>query len=159
MTDYDFKAPNGAEIKGTYETVLGTAETRFIGPKAEYDHCGGTDMHWDTSTTADIAGVPMLTDENGEDWLQHHLIPVDAKPLSDVLIHKCNEEIVYGQALEAQINLDKTIDVLERVYGWHRSPDHEHLAKVTDKMRVIYDGLSRTVQMMIQEELRRQRYD
>lgn len=97
----EFTAPNGGEIQGTSEAILGAASVTFGDTAQEYDHSGGTEMFWDTSTTETIEGVPMFTDEDGSDWLAHHLIPEGCEPMSAEDLAVLDEEDRIGYALRA----------------------------------------------------------
>lgn len=101
MTDIrTMLAPTGQEINGTFETVLGCAAVSFhAAPATSYEHAGGTKMFWDTSETKTIDGVPAFIDNDGTDWLAHHLIEEDAEPLPDDVIALFKAEMKIGEAL------------------------------------------------------------
>ena len=99
----NLKAPTGEEIRGTQENVPGAAGVVFNAEtNAGFDHDGsGTDMFWDAAETAEIAGAVMFTDRAGMDWMQHHLIPEDAEPLTSEALDAFQKEERVGMLLDA----------------------------------------------------------
>ena len=92
-------APTGARIRGTYEKVPGVSVVTFFGES--WDHSGRTEVCWDASETQSVMGVPIFTDECGENWLEHHLIPDEAEPLTPDTIDQLRRELRYGDFVEA----------------------------------------------------------
>lgn len=108
----EFTAPNGGEIQGTSETVLGASGVTFGDTPTDYDHDGGSKMFWDTSTTETIEGVSMFTCDGGDDWLAHHLIPEGCEPMSAEDLAVLGEEDRIGYALRAARELHLCHDAL-----------------------------------------------
>lgn len=73
MTIYKAFAPNGQEITGTLETVLGTAEIdHFIkNDEGNFDHeyGGYTDVHWDSQRSFLREGSKIYVTEDRSEWL------------------------------------------------------------------------------------------
>jgi hypothetical protein len=119
----EFMSPNGGDIQGTSEVILGAAEVTFS-EDGSYEHGGHTEMFWDTSETDSIDGVPMFTDDGGEDWLQHHLLPqrieilgeedeeVEVEGMDSDQIAVLRRELAIGRALEAALKLAQHKNVL-----------------------------------------------
>ncbi|SFJ48700.1 hypothetical protein SAMN03159338_1531 [Sphingomonas sp. NFR04] len=98
----ELKAPNGTEIRGTQELVPGAAGVVFTPDEAcGFEHDGsGTEMFWDAIETVEIAGATMFTDHDGIDWMQHHLIPADAEPLTPATLDAFQKEERVGMLLD-----------------------------------------------------------
>lgn len=109
-------APTGAEIKGTFELVPGTAGVSFTTEEASgYDHDGsGTDMCWDGAITKTIGDATVFSDENGEEWLLHHLVADEdeAGKIRNETIAAMRREMVIGETLGEMKELDKSLDLL-----------------------------------------------
>ncbi len=69
-------------------------------------------MFWDSTTTKVIEGAAMFIDENGSDWLAHHLIDADAEPLPDSVITLFKTEIAVGESLLLAIDLASSMTAL-----------------------------------------------
>lgn len=111
-TDFQFYAPTGAEIRGTYEQVPGAASVAFHSADRDFTHSGqGTEMFWDATLTQKIGDVALFSDTNGKDWLQHHLIP-DGTPLSPATIKIIRHELLVGEAMEAAIALHQALSAI-----------------------------------------------
>mgnify|MGYP001495108525 CR=1 FL=1 len=117
-SNFQFYAPNGGEIRGTYEVVPGFAPVTFGDGERSFQHAGGTEMHWDATVTQSINKVPMFADYDGHDWLQHHLIPSEqslSKPTLEIIQH----ELKVGQALEAARALRSALSELPKNHVMH----------------------------------------
>ena len=71
------KAPNGNEITGTKEILVGEAyiqDLRLVDGKVEYDHSGETEVFWDCQQTATEKNQTIFIDEDGGEWLESQLI-------------------------------------------------------------------------------------
>ena len=100
MTEFAFKAPTGAEIRGTNELLSGTCGVIFADATAGYDHdTGGTNVNWDGQETEQVNGSSVFIDENGSEWLGHHLIPADDDPAPDEAFQFLRDELAAGRAL------------------------------------------------------------
>lgn len=109
--EYDFMAPDGSELHGTLEHLTGTVDVHFTSEGRDYDFSNsGTAVDWDGSETATIDGATIFVDKSGVHWLQHHLIPADAEPVSDGLIASIRHEMRAGRAMEAAKVLEALIE-------------------------------------------------
>ncbi len=95
------KAPNGDAIQGTSELVPGVALGSLCVGDDEVHHDGGTNIDWDAQKSRTIAGAVLFMDESGNEWPQHHLIPAEAKPLTDETISAMVDEDKLGAALDS----------------------------------------------------------
>lgn len=102
-----FFAPNGGEIRGTFEMVPGYARVKFDDDR-NHTHSGGTECHWDACTTQSIERVDLFADYDGHDWLRHHLIP-DEESLSAATLDLIDHELKIGEALKSARELDGAI--------------------------------------------------
>lgn len=119
----DLMSPTGHEIQGTSEMIPGAATVAFFEPDAEnphgYEHDGnGTKMFWDGSVTQEIDGVPMFVDNDGTDWLRHHLIPTSAEPLTDETIAAMKWEIMVGETHREAEALTRSLEALHTRFGF-----------------------------------------
>lgn len=108
MTEITLKAPTGAGISGTLETIGGTCPVSFYcaanGSDVTHESTGGTNIDWDGQRTREIVGSAIFTDDESECWLAHHLIPDgpdDEEALPDEIIRLMRAEFCIGEQLEA----------------------------------------------------------
>ena len=107
-------APNGAEIQGTYEMVPGAASVTFADEDTRtWEHEGGTKMFWNGSETKTIDGVTLFIDDEGFEWLEHHLIPEGQKPLSHETQNLIGSEMRMGKLVESY---RKTADCMKAMH-------------------------------------------
>lgn len=112
----DFKAPTGDGLQGTADKVPGAAGVTWdesASDPGEFEHDGGTKMFWNDSSTQTIAGATVWIDESGSEWLEHHLLPVDAEPVSDDTIDAFDKEMKVGRLLDAL----EAVEVASRAAG------------------------------------------
>lgn len=113
-----FTAPTGSEIQGTYEMAPGAAAIRFGDTPSEFEHTGeGTKVFWDGMTTQTVDGGTVFLCDNGDEWLEHHLIPEGAEPLSGETVAAMGREFAIGQALDQAKRLTEMLDGLASTNG------------------------------------------
>jgi hypothetical protein len=101
---YEFNAPTGDELQGTFENVSAAASCLFTGedPGEQFEHDGsGTNAFWDGMVTQSLCGATMFICASGLEWPAHHLIPADAEPLSAETLRLFAIEHALGVALDA----------------------------------------------------------
>lgn len=148
------KAPNGIAITGTDESIPGTAVVNFT--EEGYVHVGTTEMHWDGSETRTIAKATVFVDKNGEGWMEHHLIPEDAKPLSAELIVQFRREECIGKALDAAEACKVALDLVRDDGLMVDLPSEDYAQLMT--LRAGYAILKAASIRMLQKELKAQGY-
>jgi hypothetical protein len=84
---YELLAPDGSEIRGTYERTEGRANT--FGARVNTDgslipaYTGDTDLFWDNQVTVYQEGQRVWLDEHGRTWLESQLFLVPDDSLDD----------------------------------------------------------------------------
>lgn len=133
MTEYAFKAPTGAEIRGTNELLSGTCGVTFVSSQAGYEFDGsGTKVDWDGSETETIREAAVFADDNGDEWLQHHLIPIDADPQPDEAYQFLRDELAAGRALALA---DKLV---EATRGMGNGTAHNYALGAQTSLRIVH---------------------
>jgi hypothetical protein len=61
-------SPTGAEIIGTSDAVLCTANITDIEEDGTPVYSGETDVDWDSQTTKERDGKPLFIDDDGQEW-------------------------------------------------------------------------------------------
>jgi hypothetical protein len=110
VSDVHLISPTGHDIRGTYERLTGTYPVHFNDERAEFDYTGGSSEFFDEDAKViEIDGAATFLDENGDEWLAHHLIPADMDPLSSATLDLIAEEMVIGDALESAKRLHQDL--------------------------------------------------
>jgi hypothetical protein len=73
----DYRAPTGAEIKGTLEKLLGVALINGIDDNGLPEFAGETEVDWDSQETCTRLGKVLYVDTNGEEWTFNQLTKVE----------------------------------------------------------------------------------
>lgn len=82
MKELTLRCPDGHEILGTLEIIQGRADVYFYRQEdgsIGYDFEGGTEMFWDSSTTASLNGNSVFLCRDGGEWTLDECIVDDAE--------------------------------------------------------------------------------
>jgi hypothetical protein len=107
---FEMKAPHGVAIKGTSELLTGTAGVVWNTAEAKsYTHDGssGTDVDWDGAETVQFGDQTVFVDEDGEEWLESHLIAADADPVADDALPFLREQTKIARTLALAVTLEQ----------------------------------------------------
>lgn len=130
--EFNFTAPNGAELQGTNELIPAAYRVVFLGPDpSEYDHTGDNNEFGDGIETQTLCGASLFTDRNGEDWPAHHLIPDGADALSTETLDLFRREFVLGEALDAAMASLASLRGALKVIGSETPETSELIAGLT----------------------------
>ncbi|MCO5145399.1 MAG: hypothetical protein M9895_04365 [Aquamicrobium sp.] len=72
-----YLSPDGSEILGTLETLIGRAEIIGINDDGTPEYQGGTEVFWNAQKTVRRDGQIVYLDEAGREWTFDELVPAD----------------------------------------------------------------------------------